>query len=78
MLLLNMLCELSTLLSLTRAFHTRHQWFSTFLTLGPISTVFHVLVTSPPAIKLFSLLLRNCNFATGMIRTVNICVFQWS
>ena len=33
----------------------------------------HVLVT--PTIKLFSLLLHNCNFATAMNYNVNMCVF---
>jgi hypothetical protein len=32
----------------------------------------------PPAMKLFVLLLNNCNFATVMSHNVNICVFWWS
>jgi len=31
----------------------------------------------PPVIKLFLLLLHNCNFATVMKHNVNICVFWW-
>jgi hypothetical protein len=41
------------------------QWFSTFLVLWPFNTVHCVVVT--PTIKLFSLLLHNCNFALRII-----------
>ena len=46
------------------------QWSSPFLMLRPFNTAPHVVVT--PAIKLFSLLLLNCNFATVMDHNVNI------
>lgn len=36
----------------------------------------HVVVTTP-TMKLFSLLLHNCNFAADMNYNINICVFQW-
>jgi hypothetical protein len=45
------------------------QWFSTLLMLQPFNTVPYVVVT--PAIKLLSLLLHNCNFATVMNHNVN-------
>ena len=51
-------------------------WLSSFLVLWPFNTVPHVVVT--PTIKLFSLLLHNCNFATVMNNNANICVFWWS
>lgn len=43
----------------------------------PLIMVPHIVVTSP-TIKLFSLLLHNCNVATVMNRNINIHVFQWS
>ena len=46
-----------------------HQWFSSFLMLQPFNTVPPVAMT--PTIKLFSLLLHNCNFATVMKYDVN-------
>lgn len=44
-----------------------NQWFSTFLVPRHVT----------PNIKLFSLLLYNCNF-TVMNLNANICVFRWS
>lgn len=44
--------------------------------LHPFNTVPHAVVT--PSIKLFSLLLYNCNFVTVMNHDVIICAFQWS
>lgn len=40
------------------------QWFSTFLLLGPLDTVLHVVVT--PNHKITLLLLHNCNFVIVM------------
>jgi hypothetical protein len=40
--------------------------------LQPFNTVPHVVVT--PNIKLFSLLLHNCNFASVLNCSVNICI----
>ena len=55
------------------------QWFLTFLVLQAFNIVPHVVVNPPPpTIKLFLLLLQNCNFATVMNHNVNICVFCWS
>ena len=42
--------------------------------LQPFNIVPHAVVT--PNIELFSLLLHNCNFATGMNPNVIICAFQ--
>jgi hypothetical protein len=50
----------------------RRQWFSTSLMLRPFDTVPYVVVTPPPTITLFSLLLNNCYFATVMKHNVNI------
>ena len=50
-----------------------YQWLSTFLMLQPLNTVPHVVLT--PTIRLFLLLLHNCNFATAIDQNVNICVF---
>ena len=52
------------------------QWFSTFLMPRLFNIVLHVV--DIPTIKLSSLLLYNCKFATIMNRNVNICVFQCS
>lgn len=49
------------------------QWFPTFLMLGPFNTVPHIVVTIPPAVKLFLSLLLNCNFASVMNQDANMC-----
>jgi hypothetical protein len=49
------------------------QWLSTFLMLSPFHTVPHVVVT--PTIKLSSLLLLNCNFATVMNHNIKYLRF---
>lgn len=55
------------------------QWFSTFVMQWPYTAVPRVLVTHPPpAVKLFSLLLYRCKFATIMDHNVNACIFWWS
>jgi hypothetical protein len=51
------------------------QWSSAFLMLWPFNTIPKVVVTT--AIKLFPLLLHNCNFATITYYNVNISVFPW-
>jgi len=43
--------------------------FSNFRKLQPFNTVLHVMVT--PIVKLFPLLLHNCNFATVMSHNIN-------
>lgn len=47
--------------------------FSAFLTLWSFKTVPPVVVTPPPTIKFFPLLLQNCNFMTVMNWNENIC-----
>lgn len=47
----------------------------TFLMLPPFDMVPHVV---SPTVRLFSLLLLICNFASVMNSDVNICVLQWS
>jgi hypothetical protein len=44
------------------SWNSRRKKFSAFIMLQPFNTVPHAMVTSP-TIKLFSLLLHNCNFA---------------
>jgi len=51
------------------------QWFSTFLMLWAFNTVLHVMMT-PPTIKLFLLLLPNCNFAVRIIMWNLICLIS--
>ena len=65
-------------LSLTVPLHLRDwllqtldQWFSTFLMLQPFSSILNLVVA--PIIKLFLLLLQNCNFAIVIYHNVNIC-----
>ena len=48
------------------------QWFATFLILAPVNTR-SACCGDSQAIKLFLLLLPNCNFATVMKHNVNIC-----
>lgn len=54
-------------------FHIMH-WFSTFLLLWPFNEVPHIWWQ--PFLKLFSLLLSNCDFTTVMNFNVNICIFD--
>lgn len=54
--------------------HPPEQWFLILLMLQPFSTVPHVVLKPLPVthtIKSFSLLLCNCNFATGVNWNVN-------
>lgn len=44
--------------------------------LSPPNAGTHAVLT--PAIKLFSFLVHNCEFATAMNRNINICVSQCS
>ena len=48
------------------------QWLSSFLMLYPFNTVPLGVVTLPPPIKLFLLLLHKCNFAIVMNHNVNM------
>ena len=48
------------------------------VTLYLVQLVLHVEVTPPTLMKLFLLLLHNCNFATAMNCNINICAFRWS
>jgi hypothetical protein len=48
--------------------HEREQWLSPFLMLRPFNAAPHVLT---PTIKLFSMLLQNCNFSTVMSHNIN-------
>lgn len=50
------------------------QWFSTSLVLQPFNTAPHVVETLPGT-KFFSLLIRNCSFATVSSCSVNILGF---
>jgi hypothetical protein len=50
---------------------TLDQCFSTFLMLQPFSSILNLVVA--PIIKLFLLLLQNCNFAIVIYHNVNIC-----
>lgn len=53
------------------------QWLSTFLMLRSLNRGLHVVVTLSPAIRLFWLLLQNCNCVAVINCILRICVFWW-
>jgi hypothetical protein len=57
------------LLLLFLSLFSLHEWFSTFLMMGPFNTVPHVAVT--PNHKTTLLLLHNCNFVNVITRGCN-------
>ena len=62
--------ELGPMLWTCEAQKSLDPWFSNFLMLQPFDTVPRVVMN--PTIKLFLLLLHNCNFATVMNHNVHI------